>query len=100
MNENNSILQKSYEHTMELHKFFVSFRFKVVAYLATVNAALFYFIFHDQLKLEIAIFVSVIGILSVLVLYLLDRRTRELFQICIDFPENLFSLYFNCLRQG
>jgi hypothetical protein len=84
MDENNLILQKSYEHTMELHKFFVSFRFKVVAYLATVNAVLFYFIFHDQPKLGIAILVSIIGVLSVLALYLLDRRTRELFQICID----------------
>ena len=70
----------------------VSFRFKVIAYLATVNAALFYFIFREQPGQIVAVFITLIGILSVVVLYLLDRRTRELFEICIKSGQEIEDL--------
>jgi protein-S-isoprenylcysteine O-methyltransferase Ste14 len=77
------ILLEAYKNAERLHEFFASFRYKVLGYLATVNAALFYFIFHEQPTQAIAISITIIGMLSVLALYLLDRRTAEVMQICI-----------------
>ena len=92
MSDRDSIVLKSYEHAERLHEFFASFRYKVLAYLASVNAALFYFAFTQTLGQLLVIPIATVGILSVIILLLLDIRTTEVMKICIDSGKKIEDL--------
>jgi hypothetical protein len=100
-----NIKTESYKNAHDLHKFYVSFRFKIIAFLATANGALLFFWVEKTSDNYSKVFVALAGIVTCLCLWLLDRRNSELFEVCLKSASEVekhanlgdFGIY-TCLR--
>jgi len=74
---------ESYKTAHDLHKFFAAWRYKILAFLATFNGALFYAYVNQEASFH-KIIITIVGIVASAVLYFIDKRNFEIMQICLN----------------
>jgi hypothetical protein len=80
-------LRTEYEQCFDNWRFLVGLRFTVLAFFLTLTSGLVYVVFamHEALHpIRFQIVVSVIGILASGLVWIMEKRNKELYAVCIQ----------------